>query len=197
MRINHLTPGLQNAPELYIFNVRRMKTNETMEDRLWDYIDGLSSPAERSAIEILIADNLEWRRKYQELLDVHRLMAGSELDQPSMRFTKNVMEEIARFQVAPATKNYINKNIIRGVGAFFITLITGIVIYCFGQFKWSWSSSGTSFSPTLTTYTETLDKFNWSRILNSPAVILFMLVAIILSFVLLDMYLQRKKHQAI
>jgi len=96
-----------------------MNTQEQMEERLWDYIDGLSSPDEKSAIAALIAANLEWQRKYKELLDVHQLMGSTELDAPSMRFTRNVMDKIARLQVAPATKNYINKNIIRSIGVFF------------------------------------------------------------------------------
>jgi hypothetical protein len=58
MRVNGLPPGLQNAPELYTFNANRMNTedtnHDTMEDRLWDYIDGLSSPAEQSTVEALI-----------------------------------------------------------------------------------------------------------------------------------------------
>ncbi len=58
-----------------------------MEDRLWDYIDGLSSPAEKYRVETLIAVNMEWQRKYKELLNVHQLMTGSELEAPSMRFT--------------------------------------------------------------------------------------------------------------
>ena len=75
-----------------------MNTQQQMEERLWDYIDGLSSPAERSAIEELVAANIEWQQKYRELLGVHQLMNSTELEAPSMRFTKNVMEEIARYQ---------------------------------------------------------------------------------------------------
>ncbi|HLX67703.1 MAG TPA: hypothetical protein VKR41_11930, partial [Puia sp.] len=73
-----------------------MNTAGNMEERLWDFIDGLSSPTEKSAIEALIAANLEWKRKYHELLDIHQLATGSGLDEPSMRFTRNVMETIAR-----------------------------------------------------------------------------------------------------
>src|ERR1700722_12551855 len=98
MRINRISTGLQNGPELYTFNDNRMNAEVTMEDRLWDYIDGLSSPAEKTPGETLIAANLEWQRKYKELFNVHQLMAGSELDAPSMRFTQNVMEEISRLQ---------------------------------------------------------------------------------------------------
>ena len=89
-----------------------MDTPIQIEERLWDYIDGLGSPEERSAIQILIAENIEWQHKYKELLNIHQMMNDAELEAPSMRFTKNVMEEIARHHVAPATKTYINKNII-------------------------------------------------------------------------------------
>src|SRR5690349_8004057 len=87
--------------------------DEGMEARLWAYIDGLSEEA--SLIEKLVAENREWKEKYAELLDVHQLMGATELEEPSLRFTKNVMEEIARYQIAPATKEYINKKIIWGI----------------------------------------------------------------------------------
>src|SRR5690348_18446687 len=95
------------------------------EQRLWDYIDGLSSPSEKTVIEQLLEASAEWKAKYHELLEVHQLMQSSELEQPSLRFTKNVMDEIARLQIAPATSSYINKNIVRGIGIFFITMIVG------------------------------------------------------------------------
>src|SRR5215510_11884699 len=108
-----------------------------IEKQLWDYIDGLSSGEERTSIERLLQTNLEWKNKYQELLEVQQLLKSSELEQPSMRFTKNVMEEIAKFHIAPATKNYINNRIIWGIGAFFITLIVGFLIYGFAQMDWN------------------------------------------------------------
>jgi hypothetical protein len=177
-----------------------MNTHEQMETRLWDYIDGLSSPAERSAIEELVAANIEWQQKYRELLGVHQLMNSTELEAPSMRFTKNVMEEIARYHVAPATKTYINKNIIRAIGAFFLTLIAGFLIYCLGQFKWSLATGNSPItlpgSSTLTSYTDTLNKFNWAKVFSGPYTSIFLLVIVVMGLMLLDMYLRRKKEQA-
>ncbi|HVU56350.1 MAG TPA: hypothetical protein VHD83_14895 [Puia sp.] len=167
-----------------------------MEERLWDFIDGLGSPEERSAIQTLIAENIEWQRKYKELLNIHQLMNDTELDAPSMRFTKNVMEEIARYQVAPATKTYINKNIIRSIGAFFLTLITGFLIYCLGQFKWSSPSTSSKLLPHYDIGLEKeMNKLDWSKVFNSAYTNVFILVLVILSLVMLDMYLQRKKQQ--
>ena len=162
---------------------------------MWDYIDGLSSPSEKSALEELIAANIEWQQKYRELLGVHQLMNSSELDAPSMRFTRNVMEEIARYQVAPATKTYINKNVIRGIAAFFLTLIVGFLVYCLGQFKWS-SHGSDSFAPTTPTLHLNPESLNWSRFFNSSYTTIFLLVIVILGLKLLDMYLQRKRQQA-
>ena len=173
-----------------------MDTPIQMEERLWDYIDGLSSPAERSAIEVLIAENIEWQHKYKELLNVHQMMDAAELEAPSMRFTKNVMEEIARLQVAPATKTYINKNIIRSIGGFFIAMIAGFLVFCLGQFKWSGSGAASTFLPRYDLNLDTkMKEFNWSKLFNSGYTNVFMLVLVILGLVMLDMHLQRKKRQ--
>lgn len=195
-RIKRLAPGLQNAPDLCTFNDDYMHIEETMEDRLWDYIDGLAGAAERTAVETLIAANADWQRKYKELLNVHQLMAGSDLDAPSMRFTVDVMEEIARHHVAPATKTYINKNIIRGIGAFFLTLIAGMLIYFLRQINWN-SASGSTSTRHLPNIDLGLDRVDYNKFSSNLPVTLFMLVTVILGFVLLDMYLQRTKKEQV
>jgi hypothetical protein len=197
--INHLTTDVGNWSDLYTDpKVKRMSTEQIMEDRLWDYIDGITSPAERSAIDELLTANFEWQQKYRELLNLHQLLDTSELDAPSMRFTKNVMEEIARHHVAPATKTYINKNIIRGIGAFFLTMILGFVTYILSQFKWSATGSGSSnilaTAPNLNL--ERLNTVNVSKAFNSTYITVFLLIAVVMGFMLLDMYLQRKKQQS-
>jgi hypothetical protein len=195
---NHLTADLKNWSELYTDpTIKSMNTEQPIEDRLWDYIDGISSPAERSAIDELLAANLEWQQKYRELLNVHQLLNTSELDEPSMRFTKNVMEEIARHHVAPATKTYINKNVIRGIGAFFLTLILGLVTYVVSQFKWSGTGTGNGSSllpnnPNLNL--ERLNNVKVSGAFNSTYITVFMLITVVMGFMLLDMYLQRKRQ---
>ena len=159
------------------------------EQRLWDYIDGLSSPSEKSVIDELIEANGEWKAKYHELLEVHQLMQSSELEEPSMRFTKNVMERIAQVQVAPATRNYINRNVIRGIMAFFFILIAGIIVYLVGKTQWTGSASDTFLS----SHRLNPDKLNWARTLGSLPVNVFILVNVVLGLFLLDKYLQQKK----
>lgn len=176
-----------------------MHTGQSMEDRLWDYIDGFSSPAERSAIDELLAANHEWQHKFRELLDMHRLLDASELEAPSLRFTRNVMEEIARHHVAPATQNYINKNVVRGIAAFFLTMIFGFLTYLLVQFNWSAPGSGPTLQmPDIHSNLEpALDKFgNRFAAFNGMYLTLFMLISVIMGFILLDLYLQRRRQQS-
>jgi hypothetical protein len=161
-----------------------------IEVRLWDYIDGLSKEA--TVIERLILENSEWKTKYAELLEVHQLMSQSELEQPSLRFTKNVMEEIARFQIAPATKKYINTRIIWGIAAFFITMIIGFLIYGIGQINWSEASDSNS------SLGIDFMAVDYGRMFNNSFVNLFMMINVVLGLLLLDRFLniKRKKRMA-
>ncbi len=158
-----------------------------IEERLWDYIDGVSSAEDKSIIEQLIEGNAEWRDKYAELLEVQQLLQSSELEEPSLRFTKNVMEEISKLHIAPATKTYINKNIIRGLAIFFITLIVGFLVYGFGQVDWT--TQGDSKLPV------DLGKVDYSRIFNNDWVNAFMMINVILGLFLLDRYFANKRKQ--
>lgn len=158
-----------------------------IEERLWNYIDGTGAAAERYAIEKLLHDNSEWKAKYHELLEVNKMLQSSELEEPSMRFTKNVMEEIAKLHIAPATKTYINKKIIWGISIFFITLVVGFLVYGFGQVDWT--ASGDS------TISENLNKVNFSKFFNNSYVNVFMMINVILGLFLLDRYLANKRKK--
>ena len=172
-----------------------MNTEQQMEERLWDLIDGIAGPAERTAVEGLIAGNREWQLKYQELLDIQHLMSGVETEVPSMRFTKNVMEEIARHQIAPATNSYINKNIIRGIAACFLLPMAVTFVYALTQLKGSGNPASGLALPYDHTIQNHLEKINWNRIFSNTYVNVFVMINLILGLMLLDMYLQRKKRQ--
>jgi len=67
------------------------ENKNNIDDRLWEFIDGQSSKEEKSAIEKLIETNKQWKEKYHELLELHQLVQSSSLEEPSLRFTRNVM----------------------------------------------------------------------------------------------------------
>lgn len=182
--------GMENGLSYTDFHKpNHMDSAEHIEDRLWDFIDGRSSTEEQALIRKLIADDPAWKRRYDEFMRVDRAMNQQELDAPSLRFTKNVMEQIARLHVAPATRNYINKNVIRGITAFFLLMIIGILIYFIGQFHWISSSTDNLISP----YHINVDKLNLGKALNDTSVNIFILVNVVLGFILLDKYLQGKR----
>jgi hypothetical protein len=163
------------------------KQGPDMESRLWDYIDGTS--AEASAIEKLIAENSVWRAKYAELLDIHSLVQVTDLEEPSLRFTKNVMEEIARLQITPAAKKYINTRIIWGIAAFFITAIVGFLGYGLSQLDLS--SGSESGNPAGIDFTAV----DYSPMFNNSFINLFMMINVILGLMLLDRYLSWKRKK--
>ena len=164
-----------------------MNQQQQPEQQLWSYIDGLSSGDEKIAIEKLLESNPEWKKKYHELLNIHQLLHSSELEHPSLRFTKNVMEKIALLHIAPATKNYINKKIIWGIAAFFITVIVSFLVY--GIVQINWSESGDTKLP--------LDfaRVDYSKFFNSSIVNAFMMVNVLLGLALLDRFLAGKRKK--
>src|SRR5688572_16287479 len=156
-----------------------------MEERLWNFIDGSASAEERTIIEKLVAADAAWKVKYQELLSVNEMLKHSELEAPSMRFTKNVMEGIAKLKIAPATRTYINKKIIWAIGFFFIAMIAGFLIYGFGQMDFT-SSGDSSFS-------KTLGKVDISKFFSNTWVNVFMMINVVIGLVLLDHFLTNKR----
>jgi len=166
-----------------------MKEQQDIEQKLWEYIDGISTTEEKSSIEKLLESNLDWKNKYNELLQVNQLLKSSELEQPSLRFTKNVMDSIAKYHIAPATKEYINNRIIWGIGIFFLTMIIGFIVYGFGQVNWSSGKSGTN-SLGLDT-----SKIDISQFFSNAYVNVFMMINIVIGLALLDRVLANKRKQ--
>jgi len=164
-----------------------MNTHRNREERLWDFIDGQASAEEKTVIEKLIEADGEWRNAYQELLEVNHILQSSELEAPSLRFGKNVMEEISRMQIAPATRTYINKRIIWGLAFFFITLIVGFLAYGIGQTDWSAGESNT--------FTDQLTQIDVSKFFNNTWINAFMMINVVLGLFLFDNYLSNKRKE--
>ena len=169
-----------------------MNTQHTIEERLWSYIDGVSSREERTVIEQLLQTDAEWRSQYGELLEVSRLLSSSELEAPSMRFGKNVMEEISKLHIAPATRSYINKKIIWGLGFFFIAMLVGFLIYGFGQMDWTTDSEGT-ISKNISKID--LNRVDFSKFFSNTWVNIFMMINVVLGLFLLDNYFSAKRKE--
>jgi hypothetical protein len=164
-----------------------MNTQHNIEERLWNFIDGTVSVDEKSVIEQLLQNNAEWKVKYNELLQVNEMLQSSDLESPSLRFSKNVMEEISKLHIAPATKSYINKKIIWSIGFFFIAMLIGVLIYGFGQMTFG---SGEE-----TTISKNISKVDFSKFFSNTWVNAFMMINVVIGLVLLDNYLSNKRKE--
>jgi hypothetical protein len=164
-----------------------MNTQRTIEERLWDFIDGTASAAEKTLVDELIRTDRSWKEKYGELLEINRLLHASELEKPSMRFTKNVMEEIARLHIAPATQTYINKKIVWSILSFFILMIVGFLVYGFTRMQWS--------VPADSGLVKEVNKINFSRFFSNSYLNVLMMVNLVIGLFLLDHYLGKKRKQ--
>ena len=166
-----------------------MENLKNMEERLWEFIDGLSTPDEKTEIRRLLETNPVWQKAYSSMMDMNTLFRETSLEEPSMRFSKNVMEEIAKHKIAPATKSYVNKKIIYGIGGFFMILIGGMLAYLFTQIDYA--QPGTISVP------ESLPNINfeWSDYVNSTTLNIFLMIDAVLGLMLLDKYLNKKKDK--
>lgn len=163
--------------------------DEEMEARLWAYIDGLAEENERTLIGRLIAEQAEWKAKYEELFSLNQSLQSMELDEPSMRFTKDVMEGIARTQIVPAARNYINSRVIWGIALFFISSCVGFLVYGLSQVSWT-SAPGSKSS-----IENGLDKMDFSKVFGSSSMNILMMVNVVLALFLVDRYLSGKKKK--
>jgi len=155
--------------------------NEEIEMQLWEYIDGTCTIAERARISALIATDPIWQAKHAQLVQLHADMnTGMELEQPSMRFSKNVMEAIGEVKVARAAKGYINPYIVKGIAACFIIGIAGALIYAFSHANWT--STGTSTV-----------NINFAALFSNSFFKMVVCLNIVLGLLLLDTLLRRKK----
>lgn len=161
---------------------------KNIEEKLWDYIDGTCTADEQKAISLLIETDKVYKDKYDELLQFDREFADIELDEPSMPFAYNVMEAIRTEQAQKPLKATINSYIIKGIAAFFILVIAGLLIASLSTIDWS---AGT----------ETMNSLkmpNLDSLLNSSVLNIFLFLDTVLGLFFLDTYLRKRrflKHQ--
>jgi hypothetical protein len=156
----------------------------SMEEKLWDYIDGSCTEGEHKAITMLIEQDEVYRKKYKELLNMDQDFNLMELDEPSMAFTYKVMESIRAEHAQQPLKAAIDKRIILGISAFFIITIAALLIYVLGNVNWS---SGESFKVPNQLNTDHIKNF-----LTGPVIKGFLFFDVVLGLFFLDNFLRRQ-----
>jgi len=162
----------------------------SIEEQLWNYIDGTCTANEQSAINQLIASDEAVRLKYHELLALNMEFATMELEEPPMAFTYNVIEAIRTEQAQAPLKAAINKRIIMGIAIFFVLTLTGFLVFAFT--KMDFASLGS-----VNLGVKVPSNFKMPEVgtqFSKPLVEGFMFLDVVLGLFLFDAYLRRKKQ---
>lgn len=158
----------------------------SMEEEIWDYIDGNSSAGQRLLVEAKMASDPVYRSLYEELLEINTQMAGMDLEEPSMSFTRNVMEQV-KLEIAPVSlKTKVDKRIIYSISAFFICAMLGIMGYVV-------ANSNFSFEGFKSTHFLSTGALNFSKMISPTFIKIFLFVDLLLALAYLDGFLRRKR----
>ena len=158
---------------------------KTMEEQLWDYIDGLSTGEERKLLEEKIATDAQYAEQYKILLAVNQMLQETELEEPSMSFSRNVMAQVALEPQPIALKTKVNPRVIYGIAAMFLTGIFGLLLYALSN---SNLSMGEMTMPDLHVNVN----FNFSNLVNPTALRIFFCVDVLLALIYLDRLLRSR-----
>ncbi len=157
----------------------------SIEERLWNYIDGNCTADEKQAISLLIAQDDEYKQLYQQLLILNHDIMAIKPDEPSMAFTYNVMEAIRTDYALKPLKATIDHRIIKGITAFFILTIAAILVFVFLNIHFQ----SASYSSKITT------GINLSQISNLTSGIFmkgFLIFDVVLALFLVDAWMRKK-----
>lgn len=158
----------------------------TIEEQLWNYIDGSCTAGEKLAVEAELANNVQYHHTYLELMAVHAELQQLELEEPSLSFTRNVMEQV-KLELPPvALKTKVDHRIIYGIGAFFVLSLLGILGYVIASSKLDFNFSMPKMDFTLDTH----------KLTSSISIQVFVLFDALLVLICLDGLLRRGKISA-
>src|SRR5471030_1935353 len=162
----------------------------SIEEKLWAYIDGTCTAAERNEISRLIESDSAYRDQYSELLLLNSEFEKMELDEPPMAFTYNVMEQIRTQEALVPLKAGINKNVIRGIGGFFVLSISVLLIIALSKVNWGNAAFGiAAFDVKLP---DQMSSSNIKNIFTGTWMNAFLLFDVILGLFLLDTFLRKR-----
>lgn len=151
----------------------------TIEEQLWDYIDGNCSAEEKAAVEAKLASDVAYSTTYAELMTLTAQMGAIDFEEPSMSFTRNVMGKVSTELKPVALKTKVDNRIIYGIGGFFVISI--LALFTYAVINRDLSFSGFSLS------------FNMQEMITPTTLKAFLFVDLAIALVFLDIYIRRKK----
>lgn len=105
------------------------------EIQLWDYLDGALPEAERLSVERALASDEGLRQTLLSMRQLHETLQSIAPEQPSMRFTQNVMDAIAHEAAVFRPQPLLSGKFLRGIalGIFALLGLTALLGLLFPQ----------------------------------------------------------------
>ncbi|MXV14857.1 anti-sigma factor family protein [Hufsiella ginkgonis] len=155
------------------------------EQQVWDYLDGTLPPGEQEMMRRLIAEDPEYAALFKEFSALNDTLNGMEADEPSMSFTRHVMEQVSLAPAPGTVRSLVDKRIIYGIAAFFMLTMAGGLAYVLLNVNWS---QGTPASPG----TGTLSSVKLSLPQNPVYLQGFALLEVIMGLYFIDTLLRKR-----
>ena len=155
----------------------------TIEEQLWNYIDGNCTPAERLEIEAKLAINIQYHGIYQELVKVNEALNKLDFEDPSMSFARNVMEKVNLELKPVALKTKVDSRIIYSIGSLFILALVGIFIYAIAisDLNFKMDVPKIDFS------------FGLGKYMNRSTIQIFLMIDVAIALIYLDGFFRKEK----
>lgn len=156
---------------------------KTLEEKLWDFIDGNLSDEDMQQTQQLINTDAEVEKRYRAFLSFNQIGKEIDLDEPSMSFTRNVMEGVAKVHPPISLKTKVDNRIVFGIAAFFGLALLAILGYSI-------------YNSTLEASSLKID-FNFSTDFfeNKTLLTVFLLVDLVIALLFIDNLLRKKLHK--
>ena len=156
-----------------------------IEQQVWEYLDGTCTEQEHKKIGHLIETDRTYNTVYSELKSLHFDLSGIELDEPSMGFTRNVMDKIAAAPMPGSMRSLVDKRIIYSIAAFFALSLLVLLATIFSQVDWTQASS-----TVLPEYK--IPKVDYLSFMNDTFLRVFLFADLILGLYFLDSVMRKR-----
>lgn len=157
---------------------------KTIDEEIWDYLDGNMGAGEKAETAAKINSDPLYQQTYTELLQVQHLLQQNSPEEPSLSFTRNVMEQV-KLEIAPvALKTRVNHKVIYAISAFFLLSILCLFIYAL---------AGSNFSEENFKMPSIRIAIDIDSALKSTSLRLFLFIDLVLALIYLDGFLRQKK----
>ncbi|GGI26761.1 anti-sigma factor family protein [Pedobacter mendelii] len=154
----------------------------TIEQQLWDYIDGNLNETQRKNIEEKIEKDAEVKLQYEELLNLNSVFSEMEIDEPSMSFTRNVMDSVTLEPAPVSLKTKVDNRIIYGIGGFFVASLLALLSYVF--------YNSTFIMPDFSRYMSV--SFEIDKVITPTSLYIFLGIDLVLGLIYIDYFLRKK-----